>query len=335
MNKRNFIKTIGLAGAGLALTNGARAGDTPNVAGPTACVLVPTEIAGPFPLDLTDSQFFFRQDIREDRAGVPFRFRMKVLGEENCLPMPDARVHIWHCDKDGQYSGYDVATNPGQDGLTYLRGYQITDANGEVEFVTIFPGWYPGRVCHFHFQVLVNSTKAATSQLTFVEPPKQQLYQDHAVIYDRGIDPIAISQDGAFVDGAELQTASLEVSDGAEPYTSFLEVAVRGSGVTSVGYQERMTAQQFELGQSFPNPAVDQATIPLTMHHPGHVLILLYDLNGRELGVLHDGDLGVGSHSINLPSTLLRATSTNIVYQAVVTNPSGRWTNNKVVTKLR
>ena len=110
---------------------------------------------------------FFRQDVREDEEGVQLNLRMKILGTDNCGPLPNVRVNIWHCSKDGWYSGYDGNNNPGQDGLTYLRGYQITDANGEVEFITILPGWYTGRICHIHFQVYVNSAYAAISQLTF------------------------------------------------------------------------------------------------------------------------------------------------------------------------
>jgi len=65
------------------------------------CVLVPAETPGPFPLDLTDNAFFFRQDIREDRMGVQLRQRVRIVGTENCEPMPNVRVHIWHCDNVG------------------------------------------------------------------------------------------------------------------------------------------------------------------------------------------------------------------------------------------
>ena len=47
-----------------------------------------------------------------------------------------------------------------------MRGYQITDENGEVEFRTIFPGWYNGRVVHMHL-AHVNSNYAAVSQFTW------------------------------------------------------------------------------------------------------------------------------------------------------------------------
>ncbi len=37
--------------------------------------------------------------------------------------------------------------------LSTLRGYQVTDANGMAEFLTIYPGWYKGRAVHIHFKI--------------------------------------------------------------------------------------------------------------------------------------------------------------------------------------
>ncbi|MGW0418604.1 protocatechuate dioxygenase [Streptomyces sp. NPDC003015] len=75
-----------------------------------------------------------------------------------------AAVEIWHCDAWGHYSGYTTANSGGsapaesEDGSTakdntYLRGYQIANANGVVKFETIFPGWYTPRTCHIHLKV--------------------------------------------------------------------------------------------------------------------------------------------------------------------------------------
>src|SRR5262249_50437705 len=46
-------------------------------------------------------------------------------------------------------------------GQTWLRGYQITDAKGQVTFTTIFPGWYSGRTTHVHFRVRSSYSEAA------------------------------------------------------------------------------------------------------------------------------------------------------------------------------
>jgi protocatechuate 3,4-dioxygenase beta subunit len=51
------------------------------------------------------------------------------------------------------------------DDLVFLRGVQITDAQGTAEFKTIYPGHYPGRVNHIHMKVHVGggATKAANA----------------------------------------------------------------------------------------------------------------------------------------------------------------------------
>src|SRR5688500_10347531 len=118
MERKTFLKSVGLAGFALSL-EGFRFADG-SKAKINSCVLIPTETAGPLPLDLTTNSFYFRQDVRETRAGTQLNLKMRVIGNGNCLPMPNVRVNIWHCDKDGQYSGYSQSNNPGQAGLTYL-----------------------------------------------------------------------------------------------------------------------------------------------------------------------------------------------------------------------
>ncbi|MFD7860808.1 intradiol ring-cleavage dioxygenase [Streptomyces sp. NPDC059783] len=44
------------------------------------------------------------------------------------------------------------------DDKRYLRGTQLTDKHGHVEFRTIFPGWYQGRAVHIHTKVHVGGT---------------------------------------------------------------------------------------------------------------------------------------------------------------------------------
>jgi hypothetical protein len=53
---------------------------------PPNCVIIPSETAGPFPLDLTENQTFFRQDIRENRIGVRHDLKLKIIGNANCEP---------------------------------------------------------------------------------------------------------------------------------------------------------------------------------------------------------------------------------------------------------
>jgi protocatechuate 3,4-dioxygenase beta subunit len=110
------------------------------------CVLTPEQEEGPFHIDLAQ----VRQDIVEDRPGVPLALALTVVDSDTCEPIRDAAVDIWHCDALGVYSG---EPSEGSEGETYLRGIQLTDGNGLAEFATIYPGQYPGRTTHIHLKV--------------------------------------------------------------------------------------------------------------------------------------------------------------------------------------
>lgn len=110
------------------------------------CVLTPEQEEGPFYIDLAQ----VRQDIVEDRSGVPLALAVTVVDSNTCEPIRDAAVDVWHCDALGVYSGVSPEGNANE---TYLRGIQLTDGNGRAEFATIYPGQYPGRTTHIHVKV--------------------------------------------------------------------------------------------------------------------------------------------------------------------------------------
>ena len=83
-------------------------------------------------------------------------------------------VDIWHCDAAGTYSD-TVDGGISTKGKKFLRGYQMTDAKGDVRFTTIYPGWYPGRSVHIHFKVRTQATAGPGTEFT------SQLYFDEAV----------------------------------------------------------------------------------------------------------------------------------------------------------
>jgi protocatechuate 3,4-dioxygenase beta subunit len=132
-----------------------------------ACVLTPELTEGPYFLDGD----LIRQDITDGRPGAPLRLRILVNDATTCQPLTNAAVDIWHCDSHGYYSGVE-ANNPGPDvdpavieesaDLRFLRGIQITDENGLVEFQTIYPGWYMGRTVHIHMKVVEDGVAGKT-----------------------------------------------------------------------------------------------------------------------------------------------------------------------------
>jgi protocatechuate 3,4-dioxygenase beta subunit len=83
-------------------------------------------------------------------------------------------------------------------GAAFLRGYQLTNANGEVRFLTVYPGWYPGRAVHIHFK-LRGSGREFTSQLYFDEAVTDAAHADPA--YRRTGRRLRNEADGLFRDG--------------------------------------------------------------------------------------------------------------------------------------
>jgi protocatechuate 3,4-dioxygenase beta subunit len=325
MNRKNFIKSLGFAGVGMSLPLSARNTKTNkiNLLPPNSCILIPSETAGPFPLDLTENSTFFRQDIRENEAGVQLNLKLKIIGQDNCEPIPNARVNIWHCDKDGVYSGYSTGNNPGDANATHLRGYQFTDVNGEVEFITIFPGWYNGRICHIHFQVYVSSSYSAISQLTFPIDAKNSLYTENSSLYTKGSDPLSFAQDNIFSDSHEYQLATLEEDASTGIYSSYMEVTVQGSGVTGIGHIERETAKVFELGQNYPNPYRDKTIIPFTLKQASEIKLEIWDLSGRKMATIINEKRDTGEYQVEVNPSELGLSNGNYIYQLEANNGKG------------
>ena len=124
-----------------------------------SCTLTAEQTEGPFYVDV-DS---IRSDIREDREGSPLRLAVRVL-DAACAPVSNAVVDIWHCDAQGDYSAFEQG---GGAGTTFLRGAQVTNNEGAVEFTTVYPGAYQGRTVHIHAKVHLDNTTALTTQLYF------------------------------------------------------------------------------------------------------------------------------------------------------------------------
>ena len=138
---------------------------------PLACTIIPAETRGPFPYfaaaDIANQTSLVRSNLLVDgQTGVPLTLTIAVQNLD-CVPIAGAKVYIWHCNKDGLYSGYSNNMNPGQASYTYFRGIQTTDNAGQVTFNTIFPGWYNGRLTHIHVEVYVGNILIRTSQFAF------------------------------------------------------------------------------------------------------------------------------------------------------------------------
>lgn len=193
-----------------------------------SCTVIPTETIGPYPLStLLNSSLILRENIAEDKTGVPLQVKLKLVNVDNSCTPVSAYVYIWHCDKDGNYSGYNTET-----GKTYCRGVQYTDTNGVAHFTTIYPGWYAGRITHIHFQIFLtaygsNAQSSAISQMAFPADITTAVY--NSTLYSakgQNTSVKTFSADNVFSDGVEYQMASVtgNVTDG---YVAELQVGIR------------------------------------------------------------------------------------------------------------
>lgn len=170
-------EVLGLLGAGAALAFVTPCLPLLNAASETgdaaSCVVRPEMTEGPYFVD----ERLNRSDIRTDpsdgsvKKGTPLAltFRISKIVSGACAPLAGAYVDVWHCDALGIYS--DVS-DPGFNttGKKFLRGYQVSNGNGEARFMTIYPGWYGGRTVHIHFKVRTALSQPAQefiSQLFF------------------------------------------------------------------------------------------------------------------------------------------------------------------------
>ena len=211
VGRREAITTMGAAGAALAFgctDSPTDPGDTTSVAGNNAaCAITPTETEGPFP-SLTS---LFRSDIREGKPGTTLALTIKVVNvNSSCAGVANANVEVWHVDAAGNYSEYGS-----QNGQTYLRGIQTTNAGGEATFTTIYPGWYAGRATHIHLEVTVNGRSVKVTQIAFPDTVNATVHAS-GVYASRGTNPISNAADGILSDSlsAELVTPSGSTSGG-------------------------------------------------------------------------------------------------------------------------
>jgi protocatechuate 3,4-dioxygenase beta subunit len=157
LTRRGALKAALAAGAGSVLLGGPKLLGTSadEAMAATACTLTPEQEEGPFYVALER----IRSNVVGGRRGVPLLLRVTVVDATTCKPLEAAAVDIWQADAVGHYS--DKAQE-GTSGQTWLRGVQLTDANGLARFTTIYPGFYAGRAPHIHVKVHVGGTHASS-----------------------------------------------------------------------------------------------------------------------------------------------------------------------------
>jgi protocatechuate 3,4-dioxygenase beta subunit len=246
------------------------------IADTPTCALTPEQEVGPYYID--DERL--RTDVTEGKAGVPLKLRIALADSKSCAPLKSAAVDIWHCDASGAYSGFAAngadGRGPGRFGFMpppgrgpggpggppparvtgaarFLRGVQVTDDRGLVEFVTIYPGWYQGRTIHIHLKVHLGGGPVEgkyagghvshTGQLFFPEDITQDIAKLEPYARRLDIHRTTQAEDGVF--------------SGQHGAASMLNMARLKSGSNADGFLATVTL------------AVDPEATPATVGGPG------------------------------------------------------------------
>ena len=237
--------TVGLAacGAGSTSSSSASSSSTSSSSG-TSAGEIPDETAGPFPGDGSNGPDALQQSgiVRSDitssfgdsngtAEGVPMTLELTVSDLANGgAPFEGVAVYVWHCTREGGYSMY----SQGVEDQNFLRGVQIADADGRVQFTSIFPACYDGRWPHIHFEVypdeasISDATNAiATSQVARPQDVCETVYGEDG--YETSVSTlsrVSLDSDGVFGDDGGASQLGTVTGDVASGYAVSLAVGV-------------------------------------------------------------------------------------------------------------
>jgi protocatechuate 3,4-dioxygenase beta subunit len=198
------------------------------------CVQTPQFVEGPFYYESS----LQRRAIADKRPGAPLRLGITLGGigtrsDGTCFPLAGAVIDIWHTDASGLYSNVGSDLQPvDTSGQNFMRGHQVTDDKGYVEFDTIVPGWEivaapppvgaARRTTHIHVKAF-HDREVLTAQLFFPDPLIDQLYAEvepyksHRLLSAPGLDrPYERIRNGEdlFYTGAKAQPMTVERVNG-------------------------------------------------------------------------------------------------------------------------
>lgn len=217
----------------------------------STCTVYATETNGPYPADGTNtssgstsnvlvSSGVVRSDIRASfidsttvATGVMVTFTITLVdANDSCSPLAGYAIYVWHCDAEGDYSLYNLPKE------SYLRGVQVTDANGQCTFVTIFPGCYSGRYPHIHFEAYSSLSNATSGRYAVLISQFAMPSDACTTVYatspyngtsQKNFASTSIDSDGIFGDNTSAQKSAMTLTMSgtvADGYTASATVAI-------------------------------------------------------------------------------------------------------------
>jgi protocatechuate 3,4-dioxygenase beta subunit len=297
------------------------------------------------------------------QPGVPLALKINVLDASSGKTVNGAHVDIWHANASGLYSDEasqqtapgstsgNTATSGTTEGQNFLRGYQVTgqDAgveaapvDGQVSFLTIWPGWYSGRAIHIHVRVRTYDSRGTavtnyTTQIFFSDEDNTTVLAGAAPYNTRSPaqDSTTDENDNVLSSAAHatnIAAATGSVSAGyASTFTIRLDKSEYG-GTSSTGSAVDATDTMVSAAlrsASFARAANGTRTLILTLHSGEAVTARAKLLRGTKALGQARGQLAAGSHSLRvaLPAATPAGAAT---VQLTLADAAG---NKRVLTK--
>ena len=331
MTRREALGAAGTAGVGLLAAPAALTalGEllTAAPAGAAAVAVTPSMTEGPYWID----EMLRRFDVRANTAsaaasagvaqvGVPLALTIKVLDATSGNPINGAHVDIWHANAYGLYSdeaGQQTGggtTGGNTSGQNFLRGYQVTGVDagaagapvdGQVQFKTIWPGWYSGRAIHIHVRVRTYDGNDVatdyTTQIFFSASDNDAVLSAAAPYNTRSpkSDPTTDESDNVLTSTARSTNIAPVTGSVAEGFAATFTIGLSGVSSTAVAASDTSVAASLRSA-TVVKAANGNRTVVLTVH-AGETLTAHASLvrKGVTLGRA-SGKLTPGWHSLHL-----------------------------------
>lgn len=191
-----------------------------------------------------------RHDLRESQEGLDFYLDIGVIDVETCEPLSGVALTIWNCNATGSYSSYtgidpDTAelydgwskrTDGTTDDETFLRGVQVTNDAGMVEFLTKFPGYYITRSTHIHVTAQANVTNGVSYSDSDVQHIGQLFFEEDLLSQVYALEPYSAHL--LTLNRTTNAEDSLYSTANSEGYSVVIDVDLLGDDVSAglVGY---------------------------------------------------------------------------------------------------